>query len=136
MCPIQLLIVEKHQYIFSCSRHLYIKQNRTFLITNLSNVNTKSWLRNQTRLYIHLLALLIPSHWYVVFGVPCFLLQPTLIFRRALIYWRWKWNIPNVTLEWFKHSSEWKFNLSPPLLLFWWLVSFLSNKNERPFILC
>ena len=79
LCPIQLLIVEKHQYIFSCSRHLYIKQNRTFLITNLSNVNTKSWLRNQTRLYIHLLALLIPSHWYVVFGVPCFLLQSTFL---------------------------------------------------------
>ena len=37
-----LNIVEKHQYNFSCSLHLYIKQNRTFLITNLSNVNTKS----------------------------------------------------------------------------------------------
>ena len=61
-CPIHLLIVEKHQYNFSCSRHLYIKQNRTFLITNLSNVNTKSCLRNQTRLCIHLLVLLVPSH--------------------------------------------------------------------------
>ena len=29
-CPIHLLIVEKDQYNFSCSRHLYIKQNRTF----------------------------------------------------------------------------------------------------------
>ena len=29
-CPKQLLIVEKHQYNFSCSVHLYIKQNRTF----------------------------------------------------------------------------------------------------------
>ena len=28
----QLLMVEKHQYNFSCSLHLYIKQNRTFLI--------------------------------------------------------------------------------------------------------
>ena len=41
-CPKQLLTVEKHQYNFPCSFHLYIKQNRTFLITNLSNVNTKS----------------------------------------------------------------------------------------------
>ena len=60
-CPKQLLIVEKHQYNFSCSLHLYIKQNRTFLITNLSNVNTKSCLRNQTRLCIHLLVLLALS---------------------------------------------------------------------------
>ena len=60
-CPKQLLIVEKHQYNFSCSLHLYIKQNRMFLITNLSNVNTKSCLRNQTRLCIHLLVLLVPS---------------------------------------------------------------------------
>ena len=30
-CPKQLLIVEKHQYNFSCSLHLYIKQNRKFL---------------------------------------------------------------------------------------------------------
>ena len=30
-CPKQLLIVEKHQHNFSCSLHLYIKQNRTFL---------------------------------------------------------------------------------------------------------
>ena len=37
-----LYIVEKHQYNFSCSLHLYIKQNRTFLITNLSNINTNS----------------------------------------------------------------------------------------------
>ena len=56
-----LYIVEKHQYNFSCSLHLYIKQNRTFLITNLSNVNTKSCLRNQTRLCIHLLVLLALS---------------------------------------------------------------------------
>ena len=40
-CPKQLLIVEKHQDDFSCSLHLFIKQNRTFLITNISNVNTK-----------------------------------------------------------------------------------------------
>ena len=60
-CPKQLLIVEKHQYNFSCSLHLYIKQNRTFLITNLRNVNTKICLRNQTSLCIHLLVLLIPS---------------------------------------------------------------------------
>ena len=63
-CPKQLLIVEKHQYNFSCSFHLYVKQNRTFLITNFSNVNTKSCLRNQTRLCIHLLVLLVPSHWH------------------------------------------------------------------------
>ena len=69
-CPKQLLIVEKHQYTFSWGLHLYIKQNRTFLITNLSNLNTKSCLRNQTRLCIHLLVLLVPSHWHV-FGVPC-----------------------------------------------------------------
>ena len=68
-CPKQVLIVEKHQYDFACSLHLYIKQNRMFLITNLSNVNTKSCLRNQTRLCIHLLVLLVPSHWHVVFGV-------------------------------------------------------------------
>ena len=37
-----LYIVEKHQYNFSCSLHLYIKQNRTFLITNLSNISTNS----------------------------------------------------------------------------------------------
>ena len=61
-CSKQLLIVEKHQYNFSCSLHLYIKQNRTFLITNLSNVNTESCLGNQTRLCIHLLALIVPSH--------------------------------------------------------------------------
>ena len=60
-CSKQLHIVEKHQYNFSCSLHLYIKQNRTFLITNLSNVNTKSCLRNQTRLCIHLLVLLALS---------------------------------------------------------------------------
>ena len=54
MCPKQLLIVEKHQYNFSCSLHLYIKQNKTFLITNLSNVNSKICLRNQTRLCIYL----------------------------------------------------------------------------------
>ena len=35
-CPKQLLIVEKHQYNFLCILHLYIKQNRAFLITNLS----------------------------------------------------------------------------------------------------
>ena len=70
-CPKQLLIVEKHQYNFSCSFHLYVKQNRTFLITNFSNVNTKSCLRNQTRLCIHLLVLLVPSHWHIVFGIPC-----------------------------------------------------------------
>ena len=52
-CPKQLLIVEKHQYNFSCSLHLYKKQNKTFLITNLSNVNTKSRLRNQTHFCIH-----------------------------------------------------------------------------------
>ena len=61
-CPKQLLIVEKHQYNFSCSLHLYIKQSRTFPITNLGNVNTKSCLRNQTRLCIHLRVLLVPSH--------------------------------------------------------------------------
>ena len=60
-CPKQLLIVEKHQYNLSCSLHLYIKQNRTFLITTLSNVNTKSCLRIQTRLCIHLFVLLVPS---------------------------------------------------------------------------
>ena len=38
-----------------------------------SNVNTKSCLRNETRLCIHLLVLLVPSHGHVVFGVPCFL---------------------------------------------------------------
>ena len=63
----QLLIVEKHQYNFSCSLHLYIKQNETFLIANLSNVNTKSCLRNQTPLCIHLLVVLVPSHRHVVF---------------------------------------------------------------------
>ena len=61
-CRKQLLIVEKHQYNFSCSLHLYIKQKRTFLITNLSNVYNKSCLRNQTRLCIYLLVLLVPSH--------------------------------------------------------------------------
>ena len=61
-CPKQLLKVEKHQYNFSCSLHLSIKQNRTFLITNLTNVNTKSCLRNQTRLCIHFLVLLVSSH--------------------------------------------------------------------------
>ena len=61
-CRKQLLIVEKHQYSFSCSLNLYIKQNRMFLITNLSTVNTKSCLRNQTRLCTHLFALLVPSH--------------------------------------------------------------------------
>ena len=60
-CPKRLLVVEKHQYNFSCSLHLYIKQNGTSLITNLSNVNTKSCFRNQTRLCIHLLVLLVPS---------------------------------------------------------------------------
>ena len=60
-CPKQLLIVEKHQDNFPCSLHLFIKQNRTLLITNLSNVNTKSCLRNQTHLCIHLLVLLVPS---------------------------------------------------------------------------
>ena len=60
-CPKQLLIVEKHQDNSPCSLHLYIKQNRTLLITNLSNVNTKSCLRNQTRLCIHLLVLLALS---------------------------------------------------------------------------
>ena len=60
-CLKQLLIVEKHQYNFSYSLHLYIKQNRTFLITNLSNVNTESCLRNQTCLCIHLFVLLVPS---------------------------------------------------------------------------
>ena len=35
-CPKQLLTVEKHQYNFSCSLHLYIKQNGTFLITKYS----------------------------------------------------------------------------------------------------
>ena len=60
-CP-KLLIVEKHQYNFSFSLHLYIKQNRTFLIINLSNVDNKSYLRNQMRLCIHLLVLLVPSH--------------------------------------------------------------------------
>ena len=59
-CPKQLLMVEKHQYNFSCSLHLYIKQNRTFLI-NLSNANTKSCLKIQTRLCIHRLVLLVPS---------------------------------------------------------------------------
>ena len=67
--PKQLLIVEKHQYNFSCSLHLYIKQNRTFLITNLSNINIKSCVRNQTHLYIHLVALLDSSNLYVVLGV-------------------------------------------------------------------
>ena len=67
-CPKQQLIVEKHKYNSSCSVNLYIKQNRTFLITNLSNVNTKSCLRNQTRLCIHLLILLVRYHWHVVFG--------------------------------------------------------------------
>ena len=61
-CHKQLLKVEKHQYNFSCSLHLSIKQNRTFLITNLINVNTKSCLRNQTRLCIHFLVLLVSSH--------------------------------------------------------------------------
>ena len=60
-CRKQLLIVEKHQHNFSCSLHVYIKQNRTFLIANLSNVN-KSCSRNQTRLCIYLLVLLVPSH--------------------------------------------------------------------------
>ena len=68
-CPKQLLKVEKHQYNFSCSLHLSIKQNRTFLTTDLTNVNTKSCLRNQTRLCIHLLVLLVPSHWHVVLWV-------------------------------------------------------------------
>ena len=36
-CPRQLLIVEKHQYNFSWSLRLYIKQNRTFLIANLQH---------------------------------------------------------------------------------------------------
>ena len=31
-CPKQLLTVEKHQYNFSCSLHLFIKQNGTFLM--------------------------------------------------------------------------------------------------------
>ena len=70
-CPKQPVTVKKHQYNSSSSLHLYIKQNRTFLITNLSNVNTKSCLRNQTRLCIHLLVLLVPSHWHIVFGIPC-----------------------------------------------------------------
>ena len=57
-CPKQLLIVEKHQYNFSYSLHLYkTKQN----VSN-NNVNTKSCLRNQTHLGIHLLAVLVPSH--------------------------------------------------------------------------
>ena len=84
-CPKQLLIVQKHQYNFSCSLHLYIKQNNTFLITNFSNVRTKSYLRNQTRLCIHLLVFfVVPFHSHVVFGVPCFLLQPT--FLRVTFY--------------------------------------------------
>ena len=59
-CPKQPVAVKKHQYNSLSSLRLYIKQNRTFLITNLSNVNTKICLRNQTRLCIHLL--LVPSH--------------------------------------------------------------------------
>ena len=62
-CSKQLLIVEKHQYNFSCSIHLNIKQNNVSNnLANLINVNTKSFLRNQTHLCIHLLALLVPSH--------------------------------------------------------------------------
>ena len=60
-CPKQLLIVEKYRYNFSCGLHLYMKQNGTFLITNISNVNTKSFLRNQRCLCIHLLVLYVPS---------------------------------------------------------------------------
>ena len=60
-CPKRLLIVEKHKYNFSCSLHLYIKQNRTLLITNLTNINTNSCLRSQTLLCIHLLVLLVLS---------------------------------------------------------------------------
>ena len=60
-CSKLLLIIEKHQYNFLCGLHLYIKENRAFLITNLSSVNTKSCLRNQTPLCIHLLVLLVPS---------------------------------------------------------------------------
>ena len=82
--PKQLLIVEKHQYNFLCSLYLYIKQNRTFLITNSSNVNTKSCFRNQTCLYIHLLVLLVPSHWHVVYGIPCFFLQLTFYVKTGL----------------------------------------------------
>ena len=58
-CPKKLLIVEKHRYNFSCSLHLYKKQNQAFIITNLSNVNTKSRLRNQTRFCIHFLLLVL-----------------------------------------------------------------------------
>ena len=72
-CPKQLLIVEKHQHNFSCSLHLYTKQNRTFLIINLGNVKTKSCLRNQTRVCINLLVFLVPcsisSISHVLFGV-------------------------------------------------------------------
>ena len=66
-CPKQLVIVKKHQYNFSCSLHLYIKQNRTFLITILSNFNTKSCWRNQTHLCF--MKWFVPSHWHVVLGV-------------------------------------------------------------------
>ena len=49
-------------YIFLTAKkkRVHIKHNRTFLITNLSG-NTKSYLRNQTRLCIHFLVLLVPS---------------------------------------------------------------------------
>ena len=60
-CPKQLLIVEKYRYNFSCGLRLSMKQNGTFLITNISNVNTKSFLRNQRCLCIHLLSLYVPS---------------------------------------------------------------------------
>ena len=48
-----------------------------FVVTNLSSVNTKSCLRNQMRLCTHLFALLVPSHWHLVFGVPC--LEPSVL---------------------------------------------------------
>ena len=76
MSPKQLLIVEKQQYN-SCSLYLYIAQNRTFLLTNLGNVNTKSCLRNLTHLCIHFLVLLIPScsltrcFWGILLNETC-----------------------------------------------------------------
>ena len=91
----QLLIVEKHQYNFSCSLHLYIKQNETFLIANLSNVNTKSCLRNQTPLCIHLLVVLVPSHRHVVFWGSLFPLITDnwlKLFKLNCLQFRWKNN--------------------------------------------
>ena len=93
---------------FSCSLHFYIKLNRTFLITNLSNVNTKSCLRNRTRLYIHLLILSVPSCSLIRCFCSILLNQKISLYTilPMLKSMKFAWDIPNVIFKWFKHSNE------------------------------